>query len=354
MCLNAPAQFTNASVIDAGSMTYSWDFNDSAESTDADPVHSFSSVSSYNVALIATSDLTACTDTIAKTITVNNIVTSTTSSNVTTAGGSDGSATVNVTSGKAPYSYSWSVGGTGKSVSGLSVGTHYVDVTDANGCSTQDSVVIIEAEFYINAVLLQNVLCNGANDGAVSFSAINGTPPYTYDIDGDSIYTDSPVLTALAPGTYTVSVKDAIEEYKDTTFTITEPSLFAVTAIANNMTCNGVCDGSLSATVIGGSAPYTYAWDNEAGNASSSSGLCANTYALAVTDSNGCSAFDTVIITEPAPLSETTQNITACDSAEINGVVYTSSQLVIDTLMNVTGCDSIVKTNLTINSTSSS
>ena len=74
---------------------------------------------------------------------------------------------------------------------GLSVGTYYVDVTDANGCSTQDSVVIIEADFYINAILFQNVLCNGANDGAVSFSAINGTPPYSYDIDGDSIYNDS-------------------------------------------------------------------------------------------------------------------------------------------------------------------
>ena len=52
--------------------------------------------------------------------------------------------------------------------------------------------------------------------------------------------------------------------------------------------------------------------------------------------------------------ASSSQNITACDSAEINGVMYTSSQIVIDSLETPLGCDSIVTTHLTINYTTSS
>mgnify|MGYP000595457724 CR=1 FL=1 len=48
--------------------------------------------------------------------------------------GSDGTATVNVSGGTAPYTYNWSSGGIGATETGLVAGVYTVNITDANGC----------------------------------------------------------------------------------------------------------------------------------------------------------------------------------------------------------------------------
>jgi len=48
--------------------------------------------------------------------------------------GADGTATVNVSGGTAPYTYNWSSGGTGATETGLIAGVYTVNITDANGC----------------------------------------------------------------------------------------------------------------------------------------------------------------------------------------------------------------------------
>ena len=48
--------------------------------------------------------------------------------------GADGTASVNVSGGTAPYTYNWSSGGTGATETGLVAGVYTVNITDANGC----------------------------------------------------------------------------------------------------------------------------------------------------------------------------------------------------------------------------
>jgi PKD repeat protein len=52
--------------------------------------------------------------------------------------------------------------------------------------------------------------------------------------------------------------------------------------------CSQVQDGEISINVSGGSPGYTYSWNNGAGNVTSISNLNTGSYAVTVTDNNGC------------------------------------------------------------------
>ena len=71
-----------------------------------------------------------------------------------------------------------------------------------------------------------------------------------------------------------------------------------------NITCNGVNNGTASATVTGGTAPYSYSWSTGA-TASTSKGfaisnLAPGTYTVSVNDANSCGQVTaTAVITQP-------------------------------------------------------
>ena len=79
---------------------------------------------------------------------------------VTDAASADGKAEVVVSGGTAPYEYMWDNDHTGDKVTNMSLGTHHVTVTDANGCSAV-------AEFEIKEKLLPQLSLNSLRSGQV-------------------------------------------------------------------------------------------------------------------------------------------------------------------------------------------
>jgi hypothetical protein len=70
-----------------------------------------------------------------------------------------------------------------------------------------------------------------------------------------------------------------------------------------DVSCHGCSDGWAMVTVTGGTPPYDYLWSNGS-DASSISGLSAGLYTVLVTDDNGCSGSNSVVIYDhPAPPS---------------------------------------------------
>ncbi|WDO14364.1 T9SS type A sorting domain-containing protein [Flavobacterium sp. WW92] len=217
-------------------------------------------------------------------------------------GGSNGTATVVVTGGTTPYSYSWSPsGGTNASATGLASGTYTVTVTDFNGCQITRTVTVNQPATALSAATgggKTDVSCNGGANGTATVAPTGGTPPYTYSW-APSGGTNA-TATGLAAGTYTVTVTDNNACQATRSFTINQPTALAGTASKTDVSCNGGNNGTATVAVTGGTPPYTYSWALSGGTAATATGLAAGTYTVTVTDANACQITRTVTVNQPA------------------------------------------------------
>ncbi|MBN4051202.1 lamin tail domain-containing protein [bacterium AH-315-M05] len=92
---------------------------------------------------------------------------------------------------------------------------------------------------------------------------------------------------------------------------------------STEVSCNGGSDGTATVTVSGGTIPYTYLWDDPLSQTTATAtGLSAGTYIVTVTDDGGCTATDTVIVTEPPLLVATTSGSVAPCPCPCSGSAY--------------------------------
>ncbi len=215
----------------------------------------------------------------------------------------DGSADLTTTGGTGALTYLWDdpATTTSEDVAGLCDGTFNVIVTDANGCTATDIVTVTEPTLIVLTPAFVASTCGAAN-GEVSVSAVGGTGAYTYSWDDVSASTTSTV-TGLVAGTYNVIVTDAQGCTETVASTITDGAAgTATTVVDNNVSCFGICDGGATVTVVGGTGPFTYLWNNGETTLSATA-LCVGTNSVDITDANGCVISVTADITEPAVLT---------------------------------------------------
>ena len=236
-------------------------------------------------------------------------------SDVTVNGGSNGSATANVTGGTLPYTYLWSTGATTQTITGRPYGVYTVTVTDANGCVISGSVVINEPRclgFNVTANST-NVSCYGSNNGTGTATVVGGTSPYTYSWNTAPVQTTANASN-LPAGVYTITVSDSNSCLQTANIIVTEPTVLTNVMTQSNPTSVGGTNGSATANPFGGTTPYTYLW-NTGANTSSISGLPAGIYSVTITDARGCTKVDSVLLIDPPcnhiALSVVTSNV-AC------------------------------------------
>jgi hypothetical protein len=243
-------------------------------------------------------------------------------------GYSDGTATVNVTYGIQPYSYSWSTGGsTTATGTALPAGTHTCTVT--NGCLTTTDVQVTITEpspLSISVASQNDVYCNGASNGSATMSVSGGTGPYLLDwfVNGSFLYTGDPSLTQNGPaGTYSITVTDVNGCSANTgVFLINEPPPLNGTVVSQtNVDCFGNSTGSATVSGTGGTPGYTYNWLS-GGTTDTETGLTTGSYSCMITDAYGCQMTFPVNITQPPPLS---YSVNAQSNAICNGGTGTAN-----------------------------
>lgn len=199
--------------------------------------------------------------------------------------GSTANASVTVTGGTPGYTYDWSTGANGTSISNLGAGSYWLTVTDSNGCKEGIDFTVdpINAGLQIG-IDGNNGLC-GVPDGSATANVLNsGTPPYSYRWSNGQ---NTQTISGLANGTYTVTVEDASGCSGTQSVTITDGGDLDVMAAGLDATCLGINDGRAQSVVTGGTAPYNYDWGNGQ-NTSSIDNLAPGTYTVTVNDAGGC------------------------------------------------------------------
>jgi len=241
--------------------------------------------------------------------------------NISCNGNSDGSIDLTHTGGTAPYSYNWSNGTSLQDLTNVTAGNYSVIVTDANNCSFNQSIILIEPAILVAAASSPTVIggyninCNGNSNGSIELGVGGGITAYTYAWTGPSGFTATTEdLSGLVAGSYNVLVTDVNTCTATTTIVLTEPTILSValsSGLVNggyNISCNGNADGTIASSVAGGTPLYTYSWNGPSGftsDLSTLSGMVAGSYTLTVTDTNSCSTNSTIVLTEPAILSAT-------------------------------------------------
>ena len=200
------------------------------------------------------------------------------------------------------YTYNWQPAGTIVSggntaspwVRPLQHTVYTVTVTNEYGCTVTLDVPV-QIRRFESQVSVTDASCDGSFDGAVSLTVTGGIPPYFYSWSNGAA---SAHLTNLAAGIYTVTVTDNTGCKGVDSFYVAQPAPLVVQQVQmQSVFCDQNCNGWISVTASGGTAPYQYQWLHGDTDCVADS-LCAGIYTVEVTDSHGCHVTGTYSVSD--------------------------------------------------------
>jgi hypothetical protein len=208
----------------------------------------------------------------------------------------NGSISLVVSDGTAPYSYIWDTGATTEAITDIPAGFYFCTITDNNGC-TQVIYEIVNTLPPIVVALDQTktypIFCAGDSTGALAVLVAGGIAPYAAAwSNGDT----GLLIQNLPAGTYFCTVTDALGGTGTASLTLSDPTfIFAAFSVTN--ATDGLSNGAITNIVVtgGNGNPYSFLWNNNATTASIT-GLEAGTYTCTISDSLGCTTIETYVV----------------------------------------------------------
>ena len=313
LACNGVSTGTVVTNVNGGTPLYS--YNWTGPSPQTSPNLSSAAAGSYTLVV---TDASACTDTVDFTIDEPNAALDASSIVIEPGcfGATDGSIDISVWGGTTSYTYVWNTSATTQDITGIGTGFYDLTITDANGCTDYLSFNLSQPAQLTGSVSKTDVLCFGDATGNLAFSPGGGTPGYTYQWSNTStLFAETgPNLINIPSDNYVVTVTDS----KGCQLTILgtnvgEPPVISLSTVATAVNCNGGSDGSATASVTGGTTPYSYLWSNAAATASIT-GVAAGTYTVTASDgTSSCEdTYSNVVISEPTALAQTNLVTDAC------------------------------------------
>ncbi|HSI78517.1 MAG TPA: PKD domain-containing protein [Lunatimonas sp.] len=250
-------------------------------------------------------------------------------------GASDGSITLEVVGGIAPYAFSWTTMGgsltqaqmSQQNLTGLSAGTYIAEIRDNNGCIKAGTFVLNQPEeLLLEEAVSEDVLCKGDASGSVAIQILQeSVGPYVFSLNQDgteltNLRTEQLgyVFENLVAGSYIILVEDNNGCFKEISVNIGEPDagIEIIPGGLSTISCFGAADGTISIDVTGGGGPsntpnYDFSWtldgqpfvQNASSTPRSLRGLEPGRYQVTVSDGEGCSVIsEEFVVSQPNEL----------------------------------------------------
>ncbi|WP_417265552.1 gliding motility-associated C-terminal domain-containing protein [Brumimicrobium sp.] len=248
---------------------------------------------------------------------VNPGVPSVTTTDETCGGTDEGTATITMSGGVAPFTYNISGPQNNTNTSGnftnLPPGNYNYTVNTGGGCDVTGTFTINPGPPLPVTVNSTPLSCNGAADGTATATPTGGLAPYVYvwSQGGTPIGQNTQTASNLAAGTYDVSVTDDNGCVVVETVVVTEPDVLTGTITPTNTLCNGDATGQIDISgVTGGTPTYFYSLNNGTPQSGTNfSGLAAGNHQVEIIDDQGCSLVLTTVVGEPAVLNLVLDNV---------------------------------------------
>ena len=231
-------------------------------------------------------------------------------------GNSNGAIDLTIT-GTSSYTIDWDNDGVGdaddsEDLSGLIDGTYSVTVNDlSTGCVSVLSEVIIDPDPISIGSTVNNILCNGDNNGSVDIFLAGGsgtlTPIWTTIIPGNGIINSDTSQSGLSKGTYKIIVSDTNNCSDSATYIIEEADTISISNVLTDVQCSDSINGAISVTANGGTGTLIPTWASsnllfsDPGTFNISS-LDSGSYSLTITDSNSCNYDTTFNLNKPSEI----------------------------------------------------
>jgi len=261
--------------------------------------------------------------------------------------------------GLSPYSYLWSNGETGSTITGLTSGIYSVAVTDSFGCTVSKSGEITNVSPVGLGVFTATQPSCLLSNGVINMTITGGTEPFYYSASTGNVlvsYERTFILSGLSAGQYNFQVTDAglCQMFAGTTLE-TPGGISSVSVQGRNSTCSST-NGSITINVVGGNTPYTYTLISPDGgqlNISNSQttqifeNLGGGTYTIGVSDNTGCSTIQEVTIVTENKFTILTDVVgTSCNQNNGSVTIFSTTGGTLPLDYSVDGIQNVFNTNL--------
>ncbi|MCO5288691.1 MAG: SprB repeat-containing protein [Bacteroidetes bacterium] len=269
---------------------------------------------------VTVTDSKLCTKSFSQTISnlSGPVVTVDSVKNVSCFGGNNGGIYISVT-GNSPFTYAWSSGAVSQDLVNVVAGTYTVTVTDNSNCQAVVSRTITQPTVIAATLTATNATC-GQNNGSITTSVSGGTPTYTIYGIRVLLLLQLPmwlqVLTLLP-----LQILNFVQNLSVRLFQISAGPVVTVDSV-KNVSCFGGSNGGIYISVTGNNGAVTYQW-NTGAVSKNLLNVVAGNYTVTVTDSSGCVATKSQVITQPTVIAATL-TATNATCGQNNGSITTS------------------------------